>query len=184
MMIELVYVMQMKTKYPSLSIYDLLRNVFKDISISSRDTDPDIYTPATPLLNFIYNLVMADHASLPSDQVNRLLLKCDCDPSSMTISNLVVKLQPNETFFETCVEVALICPQFTISAIIVLQGYFYTDVNCSCIDRLELEDYALPECAKTMAQQVVRMNRAVKGIRNRTKAVPRVSTIWDVVTEF
>lgn len=71
-----------------------------------------------------------------------------------------------------------------MSALIVLQGYFYTDLNCSCIDRLELEDYALPECAKSMAQQVVRMNRAVKGIRTRTKVVPLVSTIWDVVSEF
>lgn len=174
----------MKVKNPSLSVYDLLRNIFKDISISSKDSDEDIYTPATPLLNIIYSLVMADHASLSSDQVNRLLLKCDCDPSSISISNIVVKLQPNETFFETCVETALICPQFTISALLVLQGYFYTDLNCSCIDRLELEDYALPECAKTMAQKIVRMNRAIKGIRNGTKVVPRVSTIWDVVTEF
>lgn len=110
MTVELVYVMQLKTKYPGLSVYELLRNVFKDVSISSKDTDEDIYTPATPLLNFIYSLVMADHASLPSDQVNRLLLKCDCDPASMNISGLVVKLQPNEAFFETCVEVALICP--------------------------------------------------------------------------
>ena len=79
---------------------------------------------------------------------------------------------------------ALICPKFTVSAILVLQGYFNTDLNCSCIDRLELEDYALPECTRTMAQQIVRMNRAVKGIRNEIKTVPRVSTIWDVVTEF
>lgn len=79
---------------------------------------------------------------------------------------------------------ALICPKFTVSAILVLQGYFNTDLNCSCIDRLELEDYALSECTRTMAQQIVRMNRAVKGIRNEIKTVPRVSTIWDVVTEF
>lgn len=90
MMVELVYVMQMKAKNPSLPAYALLRNIFKDVSISSQNTDEDIYDPAEPLLNFIYSLVMADHASLSSDQVNRLLVKCGHDPNTMSISNLVV----------------------------------------------------------------------------------------------